>query len=258
MACAIAVGLWGGLDNHLHGSLSDWYGYIAATRHWMATGQFYAAFQLSGQPYDARRLGGQLYPPIILYLLVPFTVLPAFLWWAIPIGVTVGVVAYHRPARWTWPFLAFALCWGRTATLVWFGNPGMWVVAAVAAGTVWQWPSVLVLLKPSLFPFALFGIRDRRWWLALAVFVMASLPLMSLWAQYPGVVMRSGASWSYSLGEVVPMLAPLVAWAGRGGRDLAELQSRVTSTLAGQRAALRHVQLRRRHVDATPGRQGSR
>jgi hypothetical protein len=40
-------------------------------------------------------------------------------------------------------------------------------VAALAAGTLYAWPSVLRCL-PSLFPFALFGVRRRSWWVALA------------------------------------------------------------------------------------------
>ena len=40
------------------------------------------------------------------------------------------------------------------------GNPEMWIVAALALATVWRGFAPLVLLKPALFPLALFGIRS--------------------------------------------------------------------------------------------------
>jgi len=37
----IAVELWGGLDDHRHGSLADYILYREAAAHWLATGRFY-------------------------------------------------------------------------------------------------------------------------------------------------------------------------------------------------------------------------
>lgn len=219
----VAVELWGGFDDHLHGSLADWYGYMNATHYFLRTGEFYWPFQLTGHPYDVIRMGGQLYPPVILYLLIPFTVLPSFLWWVIPIGITAGAIVALRPARWTWPLLTLAFIAPRTGTLIWFGNPGMWVVAAMSLGALFRWPAVLVLLKPSLAPFALLGIRRRGWWILLGLGVLASLPLLRLWVQYPSVIANSGVDPLYSLSEAVPMCLPLIALAGRDGRTFAQL-----------------------------------
>ena len=220
----IAVEFWGGLDNHLHGSLADWYGYMNATHYFLRTGQFYWPFQVTGHHYDVIKAGGQLYPPVILYLLVPFTVLPAFLWWAIPIGITAGTIVILRPARWTWPLLMLAFVAPRTGSIIWFGNPGMWIVAAMSLGALFRWPSALVLLKPSLAPFALLGIRHRGWWALVGLGLLASLPLLHLWEQYPSVVLNSGVDPLYSLSEAAPMCLPLIALAGRRGRSFGELR----------------------------------
>src|SRR5688500_15477068 len=53
--------------------------YLNATRRWLAGGSYFEPYQLAG-PY-AIRMGDVLYPPNVLLLLIPFTVLPAILWW---------------------------------------------------------------------------------------------------------------------------------------------------------------------------------
>jgi hypothetical protein len=62
----------------------------------------------------------------------------------------------------------------------------------------------------------LFGIRQRSWWIGLAVFVVFCLPFGGLWLQWVRTVVDSrGGGVLYSILEA-PMLAlPLVAWLGR-------------------------------------------
>src|SRR5262249_12098765 len=64
--------------------------YREAAVRWSGGGPFYAARQLAG-PYEITP-GDILYPPVGLWLFVPFTFLPdalaMVLWWAIPLGVT--------------------------------------------------------------------------------------------------------------------------------------------------------------------------
>ena len=92
----------------------------------------------------------------------------------------------------------------------------IWSVAALALGTIWYWPSVFVLLKPSLAPFALFGANRRRWWLALGGFVLVSLPFGSLWIDWvTSIVNARGGGLLYSTLEIPMLLLPLVAWLGR-------------------------------------------
>lgn len=194
----------------------DFQQYLAHTERWLATGEFYLPRQLAGTTTVMD--GDPLYPPVILWLLVPFTVLPAVLWWLLPIGLTLAVIIGYRPAPWTWPLFAFIILWPRTEALILYGNPGMWSVAIIAAATRWHWPGPLVLFKPSLAPFALIGIRHRGWWITLAVFVLLCLPFGMLWIEYVTVLRNSSVPLSYSLLDVPLAMAPVIAYAGRTRR----------------------------------------
>ena len=99
------------------------------------------------------------------------------------------------------------------------GNPTMWIGAALALATLWRPAGVLVLLKPSLFPFALFGANRRGWWIALGVVALVSLSFLPMWPDYFRVVTDArGRGWEYSASEVPFLLIPLIAWAGRRRR----------------------------------------
>jgi hypothetical protein len=192
----------------------DYQLYMGAATAWLHGGPFFQPYQLAG-PYPISA-GDILYPPVALILFVPFTFLPAVLWWLIP-GVGVAWCLYClRPARWAWPLMAACVAWPTTPLKILTGNPVVWAVGALSLGVVYAWPSVLVLIKPSLFPFALFGARSRRWWLAIAVFIVASVPFGSLWLDWVHSLLNSqGAGLAYSTLEI-PMLAfPVVAWLGR-------------------------------------------
>lgn len=192
----------------------DYQLYMGAATAWLHGGQFFEPYQLAG-PYQISA-GDILYPPVALILFVPFTVLPAVLWWLIPLVAVAGMLIRLRPQRWAWPLLAACVAWPTTPLKVLTGNPVMWAVAALALGVVYAWPSVLVLIKPSLFPFALFGARSRSWWIALGVFVAVSVPFGSLWVDWGRSLLDAqGGGLAYSSLEI-PMLAlPVVAWLGR-------------------------------------------
>src|SRR4249919_2944324 len=72
--------------------------YQDATARWLASGQFYEPYQLAG-PYPISA-GDILYPPVALWLFVPFAVdggpvldaIQAVVWWALPLGVVAAVV----------------------------------------------------------------------------------------------------------------------------------------------------------------------
>ena len=188
--------------------------YREAAARWLAGGSYFESYQLTG-PYVIQA-GDILYPPVALWLLVPFTVLPAVLWWAIPIGVTAWAVWRLRPSPAWWPLIALCVAWPTTLLKTWTGNPVMWSVTALAFGVIYGSPSVFVLIKPSLFPFALFGANRRRWWVALAVFVALCLPFGALWADWVTSLTNStGGGILYSTLEVPMLLIPLVAWLGR-------------------------------------------
>lgn len=188
--------------------------YIDTASRWLHGGSYFEPYQLAG-PYPISA-GDILYPPVALVLFVPFTILPAILWWLLPAAAVGWCLRQLRPRRAVWPLLAACLAWPTTPLKILTGNPGIWAVAGLALGVLYAWPSVVVLIKPSLVPFALFGANRRAWWLALAGFVVLSLPFGGLWLDWVHSILNSqGGGLAYSSLEI-PMLAfPLVAWAGR-------------------------------------------
>ena len=195
--------------------------YMDRTHDWLAGDGFYRSRQLTGQPYDIQN-GDSFYPPTLLYLLVPFALgLPAILWWLIPFAIIAAALIHIRPPTWTWPIMAFALLLPRAAPVLVLGNPSIWMIAAAFAGVAWGWPAVLVLLKPTISPVALIGIRQRSWWIALGVLVLVSLPFGAMWLDYVTALLNAQNSrgLEYTLGEWPLMLAPLAAWLGRASLD---------------------------------------
>jgi hypothetical protein len=192
----------------------DYHLYMDTASRWLQGGPYFQPYQLAG-PYPITA-GDILYPPVALVLFVPFTFLPAILWWALPAAAVVWCLFQLRPSRTAWLWIGVCLAWPTTPLKVLTGNPVIWAVAAMALGVLYAWPSVLVLIKPSLFPFALFGMRERRWWLALAVFAVVCVPFGSLWLDWIHSILNSeGGGVAYSSLEA-PMLAfPIVAWVGR-------------------------------------------
>ena len=132
-----------------------------------------------------------------------------------------------RPSRLAWLWVRVCLAWPTTPLKILTGNPVIWAMAAMALGVLYAWPSVLVLIKPSLFPFALFGIREKRWWLALIAFAIACVPFGSLWIDWIHSILNSqGGGIGYSILEA-PMLAlPIAAWLGSSSEHRVE-QSRL-------------------------------
>ncbi|MFI5269358.1 MAG: hypothetical protein ACHQ7M_18435, partial [Chloroflexota bacterium] len=196
---------YGGVDYRL---------YMDATTRWLHGGPYFNPYQLAG-PYQISA-GDILYPPVALVLFVPFTVLPALLWWLIPAAAVAWCVRALRPRPVVWPIFALCLAWPPTLVKVVTGNPVIWVVAAMCVGVLYAWPSVFVLIKPSLFPFALFGVWRRSWWVGLAVFLAISLPFGLLWIDWLHSILNSqGGGLAYSILEA-PMLAfPPIVWLGR-------------------------------------------
>lgn len=187
---------------------------ISATRHFLAGDGFYAAEHLAGPWVYPGRAPPILYPPDALILFIPFTVLPGVLWWAIPFAVTAWVLWQLRPHPAAWLAIALLLGVPTSREDIFWGNPVMWMVAAEAAGFVLGWPAVLVLLKPTLGPFALAGFPRRSWFIALAVLCAVNLPLLPMWADWATVIRNSQLGPGFSLHQYPLMAVPLVAWLG--------------------------------------------
>ncbi len=192
--------------------------YRDRTRSWIAGDGFYLPRQLHG-PYDVQP-GDALYPPVVLVLLVPFTVMPAPLWWVLPVALLATGLWRCRPAWWAWPLIAAAAAYPRTIQAVLFGNPSIWAFALVAAGAAWGVLGPFVVLKPTLAPFALVGLRCPRAMLrGVAVVLLLGALFAPMWPDYSHVLLdaRAGAGYglAYTLGEWPTALALAVAcWSG--------------------------------------------
>ncbi len=192
---------------------SDFAIYHDAAARWLAGGPFYNPEQVAG-PYTT--IGGDvMYPPVGLLLFVPFVYLPGLLWWVVPIAIVVWRIVALRPSRWGWVGIAACLAWPITPVLLVTGNPTIWVAAALALATRWPAFGVLVLVKPSLFPFAFGGVRTRQWWIGLGAFALASALFLPMWTEWIHAVLNARGPFSgvlYSIKDVPMMLIPTIAW----------------------------------------------
>jgi|GEM_PF-1419654 hypothetical protein len=194
--------------------------YKEAALRWAGGGFWYYPAQLAG-PYTIIQ-GHVLYPPTALAWLVPAAYLQDALWWGLPICAIAGIVWHHRPMIWAWPAMGLCLSTFWSVEIIASGNPGLWIAMFAALGTVWRPAFALVLLKPSLGPFALLGARSRGWWVLLAAFILVSLALLPMWIDYLHVLLNGRGSvavvW-YSIRDVPLVCVPLVAWAARARPD---------------------------------------
>ena len=189
--------------------------YLDATSRFLSGGSFYQPEQLAG-PY-LTTVGNVLYPPPSVLLFAPFLVTPIIVWWVIPIAIVTAVVWKYRPTTLGLAAILVALACPYSLPLLTMGNPVIWVSAAVACATIYGWPAVFALIKPSLAPFALAGLWARSWWVALVGLAVASLPFAPMWDDYFLVLtnLRRDLPMLYSLGDVPLVLIPLIAWYAR-------------------------------------------
>jgi Flp pilus assembly pilin Flp len=205
--------------------------YMEAARRWLDGGGYYLPSQLAG-PY-APVAPDVLYPPTSLLLFVPLSYLPALVYWLVPLGLTAWAIWRLRPRMVAWPVMAMCLWFPTTSEVYWAGNPVIWVIAALALGGLYGWPSIFALLKPTVAPFALLGIWRRSWWFALAGLVVLSLPFLPMWPDYFRAMLNAGGAggWAYSLNQVPTLLLPIAAWLGS--------ETRVTSGAEGSTLSAR-------------------
>ncbi|MDP9225118.1 MAG: hypothetical protein M3P18_14985 [Actinomycetota bacterium] len=188
--------------------------FVSVASRWLTSGDFYDPRQLAG-PYEAAINVDTLYPPAALLLFLPFVWLPAVLWWAIPLGIVTWHVARCRPVWWVWPVLALILWYPRTQSIIVWGSTGMWIAAVVALGLRYRWPAALVMLKPTLAPFALIGVRSRWWWLVGVILFVVSVPML---ADYLTAMSNEGGEFGtldYSLQDVPTIAIGVIAWWAR-------------------------------------------
>jgi hypothetical protein len=194
---------------------ADLRGYVEASRSWLAGDGFYLPRQLHG-PY-AIELGDVLYPPTVLYMFIPFLVLPYQLWWVLAVGLLCYVVWSWRPALWAVAAILVCLAFPNQPILYFRGAPVILFAALVAAALRWKWPGALILMKPSILPFALIGIRTRGWWITAAILLVLSLPLIPLIPDWLRAVVdaRGPDGWLYSVKDLPLLMVPVIAYHGR-------------------------------------------
>ena len=194
---------------------ADLRGYVEASRSWLAGDGFYLPRQLHG-PYPIE-LGDVLYPPTMLYLFIPFLVLPYQLWWVLAVGLLGFVVWSWRPALWAVALILVCLAFPDQPVLYFRGAPVIVFAALVAAALRWKWPGALILLKPSILPFALIGIRTRGWWITAGILLVLTVPLIPLIPDWLRAVVdaRGPAGWLYSVKDLPLLMVPVIAYLGR-------------------------------------------
>ena len=188
--------------------------YLDATRRWSATGTPYLAYQLTA-PFQLVDSATFLHPPIALYLFAPFLVLPLVLWWVIPIGIVGWTILAWRPAYWSWPVMAAALALSRFHIPLIVGNSDLWIWAAIATGLRFGGPALLIVVKPSLYPFMVIGIHRRSWWITALVVAFAAVPFGTLWLDWMAIIRNAPIDPLYSLFNIPWLLVPVVAWLAR-------------------------------------------
>ena len=158
-----------------------------------------------------------LYPPTVLYLFIPFLVLPYQLWWGLAVGLLGFVVWSWRPALWAVALILVCLAFPNQPVLYFRGAPVIVFAALVAAALRWKWPGALILLKPSILPFALIGIRTRGWWITAGILLVLTLPLIPLIPDWLRAVTdaRGPEGWLYSVKDLPLLMIPVVAYLGR-------------------------------------------
>jgi hypothetical protein len=230
---ATTIGVEGNLgDDH------DFYSDVGA--RWLATGLYYLPYQF--EPHDFLNMGDNLYPPSALPLFIGAAVLPAVVWWAIPVGVLVFAIFSWRPGRWSIAAMLLLLAWPRAHGAFLWGNTDMWMAAGVAAGLRWGWPAIALTLKPSLALFALFGVRRRSFWLAgiaIAAFAAWTLPM---WLDYLTVMRNTRLPLDYSLRSIPLLLVPVTAWLASADRPARPFTRLIE--LVGARRPLRPIPVR--------------
>ena len=226
---ALVVIEWAVLAAHAGQAVGvDFAQYRDHVERFLHGGGLYLPWQFDG-PYEIvpARVGQldhaspPLYPPWIVVLVAPFLVLPHVLWWLVPAGVVGYVLWRLQPGAWAWAAIAVLALYPRTPIAVLYGNPVIWATAALAAGMLWRWPAVLVLIKPSLLPFALVGAQSRSWWIALALVAVASLAMLPLWPDFVTAMTNAQATTlhgvDYLTGEWPAAVALVIAGLSRAG-----------------------------------------
>jgi len=202
----------------------DWRVYHDAALRFLDGRSYFTPDQLA--PAHVLTYGDVLYPPTALWLFVPMALLPPIVWHLVPVLVAGAALWRLRPSAWGWVGIAWLAAWPVGPCYLFSGNPLTWAVACLFAAVAWDVPASLLLLMPSLLPFAFYRCNRRRWWLGLLALVLLSLPLLSLNITWLRVILGTSGTGGplYGIRDWPTMCIPLVAAASatrRVGRTVA-------------------------------------
>lgn len=198
---------------------------MAVAHRWLADGSYFLPRQLAGP--HIWQVGEVLYPPVSLWLFVPFSFLPMAAWFAVPLATIAAAMWRLKPIAPALAIIAFLICDPDGLVESASGNPMLWFVAIEFAALAWRMPASLGLFKPTLFPFALVGIGTRRWWVALGFLALLSLPFLGLtitWVRV-GLDTHGRGGVLYNVSEFAYALIPYVAWLGSTRPEVVRLRS---------------------------------
>jgi hypothetical protein len=186
-------------------------------RRWLETGTMYLPYQFDEYgihdvlttPQTVSAVAG-VYPPIAGPFFAIWTVLPAVLWWLVPLAAVGWSI--RRAAPWTWPLIGLAACWPNAVSAVVVGNTTMWVAAGAALAVNRGWPALVALMKPSLIPLLVLGANRRSFWIGICVLAVISAPMVTEWMRYV-VVIRNAESRGlfYSIHDLPLLVAVVMA-----------------------------------------------
>lgn len=183
--------------------------YQRIASYWTNTGDAYFPRQFDRAYTNAGEVN--LYPPLALYLFVPFLWLPAILWWVVPMAIVAWSIWYWRPAAWSWPLLAAIAAGIPFAAGIVYGNSSLWAVAALSLALRWPAAAWLLAWKPPLLLFALPFAVHRAWWIAAFPVLAASLPFGTLWLDWlRALQLYRGETALYAASGWILLVAPFV------------------------------------------------
>lgn len=226
VAVCLFVAAW--LLIYLRAALGGWLGahlgwdfghYLVATERWLS----------QGSPYDPRFIAEPfvyddiafIHPPVALVLFAPFLLLPAVLWWTLPLAIVGWILWAYRPSAIGLTAILLIIALPLTLEKVLVGNSIMWVTAFVGLGIRFGWAWALLIIKPLFAPLILLGAADRRTWIGLVAVALFSGMFGTLWLEWAETVRNFRGPPAYTLLDLPMALIPIVAWLARSPERVA-------------------------------------
>jgi hypothetical protein len=188
--------------------------YASIGHRWLETGLIYYPAQFLGPYTNSGTV--MLYPPPTVLLFAAFSIVPAFVWWVVPLALIAWSMTWLRPPFWVWPLAALAASTTPVIVAILYGNTLLWTLALTCLATRWSAAgAVLLVLKPSDALFALPAMRGRAFWLCLAALVAGGLLTFGSWLTWLEALRNFQGSPFYSINAWPALATPWLLYAAR-------------------------------------------